>query len=199
MIQYTKLGAYLIVVLAHYFKLRIYDMKKFYIFPYVVRRLTRGNMKQHKKVQLSHRSDWQITISNIQFDSRNWVFFKICCPWRDARARTCIEIKLELISAGRKASDQVKNPWCKDSTSTRPHINMLTSFSKLIQEIKGAFVWDQSGIRIIGIMRVRICLGAIRIPEYLDFHSGYSAPRSRTAGIYSGIYSYCGISQTNAP
>ena len=65
--------------------------------------------------------------------------------------------------------------------------------------IKGAFVWDKSGIRIIGIMRVSVCLGAILIPEYLDFHSGYSAPRSRIAGIYSGIYSYSGISQTNAP
>ena len=31
------------------------------------------------------------------------------------------------------------------------------------------------------------------------FHSGYSAPRSRIAGIYSGIYSYSGKSQTNAP
>ena len=31
----------------------------------------------------------------------------------------------------------------------------------------------------------------------LDFHSGCSAPRSRIAGIYSGIYS--GISRTNAP
>ena len=66
-----------------------------------------------------------------------------------------------------------------------------------------AFVWDQSGIRIIGIMRVSVCLGAIRIPEYLAFHSSYSAPRSRIAGIYSGIYSwiyfYSGISQTNAP
>ena len=51
---------------------------------------------------------------------------------------------------------------------------------------KGAFVWDKSGIRIIGIMRVSVCLGAILIPEYLDFHSGYSAPRSRIAGIYSG-------------
>ena len=64
---------------------------------------------------------------------------------------------------------------------------------------KGELVWDQSGIRIIGIMRVSVCLGAILIPEYLDFHSGYSAPRSRIAGIYSGIYSYSGISQTNAP
>ena len=65
--------------------------------------------------------------------------------------------------------------------------------------IKGAFVWDQSGIRIIGIMKVSVRLGAILIPEYLDFHSGYSAPRSRIAGIYSGIYSYSRISQTNAP
>ena len=52
-------------------------------------------------------------------------------------------------------------------------------------------------------MRVSVCLGAILIPEYLDFRSGYSTPRSRIAGIYSGIYSginsYSGISQTNAP
>ena len=47
----------------------------------------------------------------------------------------------------------------------------------------GAFVWDQSGIRIIGIMRVSVCLGSILIPEYLDFHSVYSAPRSRIDGI----------------
>ena len=33
---------------------------------------------------------------------------------------------------------------------------------------KGAFVWDQSGIRIIGIMQVSVCLGAILIPEYRD-------------------------------
>ena len=64
---------------------------------------------------------------------------------------------------------------------------------------KGAFVWDQSGIRIIGIMQVSVCLGAILIPEFLDVHSGYSTPRSRIAGIYSGINSYSGISQTNAP
>ena len=48
-------------------------------------------------------------------------------------------------------------------------------------------------------MRVSVCLGAILILEYLDSHSGYSAPRSRIARIYSGIYSYSGISQTNAP
>ena len=59
----------------------------------------------------------------------------------------------------------------------------------------GAFVWDQSGIRISGIMRVNVCLGAILIPECLDFYSGYSTPRIRIAGIYS----YSGISQTNAP
>ena len=64
---------------------------------------------------------------------------------------------------------------------------------------KGTFVWDQFGIRITGIMRVSVCLGAIPIREYLDFHSGYSTPRSRIAGIYSGMYSYSGISQTNEP
>ena len=37
-------------------------------------------------------------------------------------------------------------------------------------------------------MRVSVCLGAILIPEYS--HSGYSAPRSRIARIYSGIYPY---------
>ena len=42
-------------------------------------------------------------------------------------------------------------------------------------------------------MRVSVCLGAILTPEYLVFHSGYSAPRNRIARIYSGI------SQTNAP
>ena len=50
--------------------------------------------------------------------------------------RACIEIKLELISAGRKASEQVNKPSCKDSTNTTPYISILTSFSKLIQEIK---------------------------------------------------------------
>ena len=47
-------------------------------------------------------------------------------------------------------------------------------------------------------MRVSVCLGAILIPEYLDFHSGYSAPRMGIAGIYCGIYSHSGVSQTNA-
>ena len=58
---------------------------------------------------------------------------------------------------------------------------------------KGAFVWDQSGIRIIGMMKVSVRLAALPIPEYLDFHSGYSATRSRKAGIYSRIYSYSRI------
>ena len=39
---------------------------------------------------------------------------------------------------------------------------------KTLLASKGAFVWDQSGIRIIGIMQVSVCLGAILIPEYLD-------------------------------
>ena len=56
--------------------------------------------------------------------------------------------------------------------------------------LRGAFFWAQSRIRIIGIMRVSVWLGAILIPEYLDFHSGYFAPGSRIAGIYSGIYPY---------
>ena len=60
--------------------------------------------------------------------------------------------------------------------------------------LKGAFVWDQSGMWIIRIMRVSVCLGATHIPEYLEFHSGYSAPRSRITGIYS----YSRISHTNA-
>ena len=48
-------------------------------------------------------------------------------------------------------------------------------------------------------MRVSVCLGAILIPKHLDSHSGYSAPRNRIARIYSGIYSYSGMSQMNAP
>ena len=71
--------------------------------------------------------------------------------------------------------------------------------SLIFRGFKGAFDWDQSGIRKIGIMRVSVCLGAIHIPEYLDFHSGYATPRSRIAGIYSGINSYSGISKTNSP
>ena len=54
----------------------------------------------------------------------------------------------------------------------------FTRIFLIMNVIKGAFVWNQSGIRIIGIMGVSVSLGAILISEYLDFHSGYSAPRS---------------------
>ena len=37
-------------------------------------------------------------------------------------------------------------------------------------------------------MQVSVRLAALPIPEYSDFHSGYSAPRSRIAGIYSRIF-----------
>ena len=57
----------------------------------------------------------------------------------------------------------------------------------LMHSTKGAFVWDQSGIRIIGIMQVSVRLAALPIPEYSDFHSSYSAPRSIITGIYSRI------------
>ena len=39
-----------------------------------------------------------------------------------------------------------------------------------VDKIKGAFVWDQSRIRIIGIMRVSICFGSYShsgIPGFL--------------------------------
>ena len=57
---------------------------------------------------------------------------------------------------------------------------------------KGAFVWDQSGLRIIGIIQVSVCLGVILIPEYLDSILAILLP-SRIAGIYSRIHSYSGI------
>ena len=37
-------------------------------------------------------------------------------------------------------------------------------------------------------MQESVCLGDFLIPEYLDFHSGYCAPRSRAAGIYFREY-----------
>ena len=52
---------------------------------------------------------------------------------------------------------------------------------------KGAFVWDQSGTRIIGIMRVTVCLGAILIPEYLDFRN-----------IFRNIFSFRNIPNERA-
>ena len=63
---------------------------------------------------------------------------------------------------------------CKQNRVTYCHnlcINYRTFCSKELHvslKFQGAFVWDQSGIRIIGIMRVSVCLGAILIPEYLD-------------------------------
>ena len=69
------------------------------------------------------------------------------------------------------------------------------SLYEVRQVFKGTFVWDQSGIRIIGIMQVSVCLGAVLILDGFipGFHSGYSVPRSRIAGIYSGIHSYSGV------
>ena len=46
--------------------------------------------------------------------------------------------------------------------------NCILHFDIKKAHSKGAFIWDQSGIRIIGIMQVSVCLGAILIPEYLD-------------------------------
>ena len=74
----------------------------------------------------------------------------------------------------------------------KAHFNLLSKFyiSGNIAAILGRVRLGSYGIRIIEIMRVSVCFGSILIPEYLDFHSGYSTPRSRIAGIYSGIYSY---------
>ena len=105
------------------------------------------------------------------------------------RQKQCYQVQQE-ISSGKP---------CKPSSNKRTQSIEGRSSARSLPVSKGAFVWDQSGIRIIGIMRVSVCLGAILIPEYLDFYSDYSAPRSRIAGIYSGICSYSGISQTNAP
>ena len=56
----------------------------------------------------------------------------------------------------------------------------------------GTFVWDQSGIRIIGIVRVSVCLGAILVGDYLDFHSSYSAPRN--IFLFRNIPNECALS-----
>ena len=57
---------------------------------------------------------------------------------------------------------------------------------------KGAFVWNQSGIRIIIKMRVSVCLGAILIP---DFPSGYSAPGRN---IFRNIFLFRNIPNEHA-
>ena len=47
-------------------------------------------------------------------------------------------------------------------------------------------------------MRVSVCLGAILIPEYLDFYSGYSAPRS-SQKIFRNIFLFRNIPNEHAP
>ena len=68
-----------------------------------------------------------------------------------------------------------------------PQLKQSLKFLVERDPIKGAFVWDQSGIRIIGVMRVSFCLGAILFLEYLNFHSGNSAARSRILGFTSHV------------
>ena len=58
-------------------------------------------------------------------------------------------------------------------------INKTLAPSGMNIEFKGAFVWDKSGIRIIGIMRVSVCLGAILIPELRHY-----IPRQLLLSIY---------------
>ena len=65
-----------------------------------------------------------------------------------------------------------------------------------VMSIYGAFVRDQSGIRIIGIMQVSVCLGAILIPEYLDSILAILLPGAEYIPEYILIPEY---SQTNAP
>ena len=63
-----------------------------------------------------------------------------------------------------------------------------------------SFGINPAGIRIIGIYASKRLFGSYSYSGlHMDFHSGYSAPGSRIAGIYFGIYSYSGMSQTNAP
>ena len=68
-------------------------------------------------------------------------------------------------------------------------VSLLAGYVSL-GSIRNKNYWNNASKRLFG---------AILILEYLDFHSGYSSPRSRIAGIYFGIYFYSGISQTNAP
>ena len=53
---------------------------------------------------------------------------------------------------------------------------------------------------IIGIMRVSVCLGAILIPEYLDFHSGYSTPmqEQNSRNIFRNIFFFRNIPKDRA-
>ena len=74
---------------------------------------------------------------------------------------------------------------------TKPTARKKCEESFNTEESQGAFVWDQSGIRIIGIMQVSVHLAALPTPEYLDFFLEYlDIPE------YILIPEY---SQTNAP
>ena len=66
-------------------------------------------------------------------------------------------------------------------------------------KILGAFVWDQSGIRIIGIMQVSVCLGAILIPEYLDSILAILLPGAEWPEYIPEYILIPEYSQTNAP
>ena len=63
-----------------------------------------------------------------------------------------------ILSTYYEKKNRDKNRYFKYSTFEKP----------VPRRSEGAFVWDQSGITIIGIMQVSVCLGAILIPEYLD-------------------------------
>ena len=49
-------------------------------------------------------------------------------------------------------------------------------------------------------MRASVCFGAILIPEYLDFHSGYSAPRpeQNSRNIFRNIFLFWNIPNERA-
>ena len=53
---------------------------------------------------------------------------------------------------------------------------------------KGAFVWDQSGIRIVEVVQESFRLGAIFIPEYLD--STQAPKRKKKQEYILRIYSF---------
>ena len=76
------------------------------------------------------------------------------------RVQAEIQLEFKLFRAGKKLESSLPSR----QAAVKFHLPW-TSLSLLIE---GAFVWDQSGIRIIGIMQVSVCLGAILIPEYLD-------------------------------
>lgn len=65
----------------------------------------------------------------------------------------------------------------------------LLGISELLNLLKKKelrqFIWDPSGTRIIGMMRVSVPLGAVLVLDYLGFYGGFSAVSSILAGIYS--------------